>query len=91
MLQADYFCPSVGNSNESAEQAQARFDHMTARQMDNVYMHDLTSNQLQGFKALAQYYFHTEIATSGCDSQAHRIKYEIMYQKIGELNKPQSL
>lgn len=87
ILQADYFCPPVGNPNESAEQAQARFEHMTARQINNVYIHDLTSNQLQGFKALSRYYFHTEVATPGCDSQANRIKYEIMYQKIGALNR----
>ncbi len=91
IVQADYFCPPVGKPNELAEQAQARFEHMTARQINNVCIHELTPNQLQGFKALSQYYFHTEIATSGCDSQANRIKYVIMYQKIGELDKSRSL
>ena len=90
-LHADYFCPPTGNLDESAEQAQARFEHMTARQINNVCIHDLTSNQLQGFKALSRYYFHTEIATPGCDSQANRIKYVIMYQKIGESNTPRSI
>ena len=91
MLQAYYFCPPHGSPNESAEQAQERFEHMTARQIDNVCIHDLTSNQRQGFKTLAHYYFHTEITTPGCDSQANRIKYVIMYQKIGELDKAQSI
>ncbi len=90
-LQARYFCPPTGSPNESVEQAQARFESMTARQIDNVCMHELTANQLQGFKTLAQYYFHTQVATPGCDSQANRVKYEIMYQKIGELNAVRAL
>ncbi len=87
ILQAKYFCPPVSNPNESAKQAYIRFEHMTARQIDNICIHDLTSNQLQEFKALAQHYFHTEIVTPGCDSQANRIKYVIMYQKIGGIKR----
>lgn len=71
--------------SESAQQAKQRFKCMTAKQMNNLCIHELTVNQMRGFKELATELFHSEVATCGCERQANRVKYEIMYQKLGEL------
>ena len=84
--ESSYFFPDMGHPNETVAQARARFDCMTARQMYNLPVHQLTANQQQAFKELAREYFTSEIACPDCSSQANRRKYEIMYQKIGQLD-----
>jgi len=84
--QASYFIPKLGNPDETVAQARERFSSMTARQMHNVPIERLTPNQQQAFKELAKEYFTSEVACPGCSNQANRRKYEIMYQKIGELD-----
>ena len=83
---ASYFIPTLGGSDETIAQARERFSCMTARQMNNLPVEQLTPNQQQAFKDLAKEYFTSEVACPGCSNQANRRKYEIMYQKIGELD-----
>lgn len=73
-------------AHESVEDAQQRFNCMSAQQINNLNMRELTPNQIQAFKSHAKKLFHAEVATPCCHSQADRIKYEIMYQKLGELH-----
>jgi hypothetical protein len=80
-----YFSSSNGPQNETIDQAKVRFEQMTVRQIDNISMSTLTENQLHAFKELSQSIFHKEIASAGCFSQANRRKYEVMYQKIGQI------
>ncbi|MEX0848992.1 MAG: hypothetical protein WD055_02090 [Candidatus Dependentiae bacterium] len=80
-----YFTPPAGPQNETIDQAKTRFEQMAVRQINNIDMSTLTENQLHAFKELSQSIFHREIASAGCFSQANRRKYEVMYQKIGEI------
>ena len=61
---------------------------MTVRQMMNIPMHKLTSNQEKAFRELASSFYLQEIARPDCFSQANRRKYEVMYKKIAELDGP---
>lgn len=78
--------PVVETAHESVEEAQQRLDCMSVRQVHNLNMRDLTPNQLEAFKRHAKKLFHAEVATPSCHSQADRLKYEVMYQKMGELH-----
>ncbi len=77
---------TVQTTNESAAEAQQRFNCMSVRQIHDLNMKELTPCQLEGFKRLAKKLFHAEVATPSCHSQADRLKYEVMYQKMGELH-----
>lgn len=76
----------TGTVNESIEEAQKRFNCMSVRQIYELNMKELRPNQLEAFKRHAKKLFHAEVATPSCHSQADRLKYEVMYQKIGELH-----
>lgn len=71
--------------SDSAKQAKMRFDEMSNHQIHELDIHSLTQNQLQGFRELAREIYFKEVAAPGCYNKANLIKYEIMYQKIGEL------
>lgn len=77
---------TVQPSDDSIEDAQQRFDCMSVRQIHNLNMKELSPNQLEAFKRHAKKLFHAEVATPSCHSQADRLKYEVMYQKMGELH-----
>jgi hypothetical protein len=77
---------TIGTANESVEEAQQRFDCMSVRQIYELNMKELTPHQLEAFKKHAKKLFHAEVATPCCHSQADRLKYEVMYQKMGELH-----
>lgn len=77
---------TAGTANESIEDAQQHFDCMSVRQIHELNMKELTPHQLEAFKRHAKKLFHAEVATPSCHSQADRLKYEVMYQKMGELH-----
>lgn len=77
---------AAGATTESIEEAQQRFDCMSVRQIYELNMKELTPHQLEAFKRHAKKLFHAEVATPCCHSQADRLKYEVMYQKMGELH-----
>lgn len=79
-------CSTAQIANESIEEAQQRFNCMSVRQIHNLNMTELTPCQLEAFKRHAKKLFHAEVATPSCHSQADRLKYEVMYQKMGELH-----
>lgn len=86
-----YYHAAPGPRNESIDAARNRFDRMTVRQIRHVSINDLTPNQKQGFKELATEYFMSEVIRPGCSNQAHRRKYEIMYNMIGQMYEPSCL
>lgn len=83
-----YYHATPGPKNESVDAAHERFDRMTVRQMHHVSLADLTPNQKQAFKELATEYFMSEVIRPGCSNQAHRRKYEIMYELVGQMYNP---
>ena len=72
--------------NDTFLQATEQFKTMRVAQVKNLNIHTLNPIQLSAFRTLAKSIFSQEIASADCFSQANRRKYEVMYQKIGEID-----
>lgn len=72
--------------NDTFAQETERFRAMKVSQIKNLDVHTLNQEQLHAFKALAKSIFSQEIASADCFSQANKRKYEVMYQKVGEID-----
>lgn len=72
--------------NDTFLPATEKFKRMRVAQIRNLDMRTLNAAELYAFKALAKSIFSQEIASADCFSQANKRKYEVMYQKIGEVD-----
>ena len=73
-------------NNNRYTQAFNKFQRMKVSQIKNLNIQTLDNEDLIAFKTLAKSIFSQEIASAECFSQANRRKYEVMYQKIGEID-----
>lgn len=72
--------------NDTFSRATERFKTMRVAQIKNLDIHTLDTEELSAFKMLARSTFSREIASADCFSPANRRKYEVMHQKIGEID-----
>lgn len=72
--------------NDTFFQAIEEFKSMRVSQIKNLNIYALKPEQLYAFKTLAKSIFSKEIASADCFSQANKRKYEVMYQKISEID-----
>jgi hypothetical protein len=78
--------PENGEKNICLRNAIEKFRAMRVAQIQALTLEQLSSTEIEAFRMLATEIFKREIASAECFSQANRRKYEVMHQKIAQLD-----